>query len=491
MGKTDFLNAIQQLDEKKVLTYFAELSAVPRGSFNNKGISDYLVQFGKKNKLEVRQDEALNVIFSKPASKGYEQVPGVIIQGHMDMVCVKTEESDHDFEREGLELFLEGDFIGAKGTTLGADNGIAIALGLALLNDETLLHPALELIVTTDEEVGLDGAKALDGSLIKGRRMINLDSEGEGIVLCSCAGGLRVTGTIPIGRISVEGEEILISIGGLLGGHSGVDILENRINATLLLARLLFELKENHEFLLVEMQGGEKDNAIPSFAKAKVLVKKEESTTFLDALQLHANSLKKEFAAAEPSLAITATKGEVQNRKALHPNSFEKMLFAFIQAPNGVQTMSAGIKNLAETSLNLGVFRLEEEKAVYFYSIRSSCESAKYFIKNKLYYLFDFLGGERESSSEYPAWEYKEKSALRELFRDVYLELYHEEPHFEAIHAGLECGILSEKIPELDIIAMGPNLYDIHTPKERMSVSSVLRTLCLLQKLLSSMEYKV
>ena len=487
MDQHDFIEQVRTLDEKNVFSYFAKLSAVPRGSRNNKAISDYLVDFAKENRLQVQQDSALNVIISKPATEGYEQAPGVIFQGHMDMVCVKTEDSTHDFTKEGLDLFLDGDLIGAKDTTLGGDNGIAIALGMALLTDPGLCHPAIELLVTTDEEVGLDGAKALDGSLLKGSRMINLDTEGEGVVLCSCAGGLRVTGTIGMERIFAEGEEILLSVGGLLGGHSGIDIKENRVNATLLMARLLFQLKETEEFLLLDMFGGEKDNAIPSSAKAKILVKKGKENAVLNTIRTLEECLQNEYHSAEPSLRIYANIGDYGSGMALHPVSFEKMLFVLIQAPNGVLVNSADIQSLVETSLNLGIFHLEEEKAEFCYSIRSSSESAKYFVRDKLFYLFDFLGGDREEGSEYPAWEYSPESELRELFRSAYVELYNEEPRFEAIHAGLECGIISEKIKGLDIIAIGPNLYNIHTPKERMSASSVVRTLHLLQKLLTSM----
>lgn len=482
------MKMLQELDYKNVFKYFTEISSVPRGSGNNCGISMFLVEFAKKYGLRYVQDSAWNVIIYKDATPGYESHTPVILQGHMDMVCVKTEDSQHDFEKEGLELFLEDDLLGAKGTTLGADNGIAIAYGMALLADSTIGHPALEVVITTDEEVGLDGAKALDASLLKGRMMINLDSEGEGVVLCSCAGGLRVVGTILNESLESEGEKIQFFVSGLFGGHSGADILINRVNATILLARLLFELKENNDFLLLSMKGGEKDNAIPSSGDVIILVKPEEKEVLLNHAVQIIQKLKKEFASAEPELNIRCVEYGVQSERVIHPISFEKILFALIQAPNGVQTMSADIKGLVETSLNLGIFHLDEKKSVFHYSLRSSSKTAKNYLRDKIAYLFDFLGGSCEEESEYPAWEYKAASELRVLVNQVFQIQYGHSPSIEAIHAGLECGIISEKIPDLDIIAMGPNLFDIHTPKERISVGSAIRTFQFLENLLTAMR---
>lgn len=479
---------LQTIDYKNVLKYFTELSKIPRGSGNNQGISDFIVAFAKEHELNYVQDEAFNVIIYKQASVGYEAHTAVILQGHMDMVCVKEPESKHDFKTQGLELLIEGNYLTANQTTLGADDGIAIAYALALLADSKLKHPALEVVITTDEETGMDGAIALDASLLKGRMMINIDSEDEDIVLVSCAGGLRTIGTLPVLRMSVEGTALKVIIHKLKGGHSGAEIHKSRVNATILMARLLMELKEENSFLLLSMEGGEKENAIPSYCEATIIVKEEEVDFLTAKIEKQYKIYQKEFLTAEPDMQITAKVLETSSYLAIHPISFEKILFALIQAPNGVLTMSADIDGLVETSLNLGVFKITEEEANFYYSVRSSVYSAKHFVSEKLQYLFEFLGGNCESMGEYPAWEYKRNSPLREKFTEVYEQMYQKKPVFTAIHAGLECGIICEKIPEMDIVSIGPKMYDIHSPKERLEISSTIRVYQFLEHLLEAMK---
>lgn len=479
---------LQELDYKKVFYYFQEISAVPRGSGNNTAISNYLVEYAKKKGLTCRQDEYENVVIMKEATPGYETAPALILQGHMDMVCEKTNDCTHDFLAEGIELFTDGDFIHADRTTLGGDDGIALAYILALLDDETLNHPRLEAIITTDEEVGMDGAIGLDISDLKGRYLLNIDSEEEGSLLTSSAGGLTATCELPVKRTNEKGLKIILAISELQGGHSGAEIHKNHVNATKLMARLLFEIKEAMDYYLIDLSGGLKDNAIPRDAKAEILIEEEEYDRFTDILGGLSRKYKNEFVTSEPELTIGVMKGEEGKYKVLHPNAFEKLLFLLLNTPNGVQTMSSDIPGLVESSLNLGIFHLEEEKAIICFSVRSSVNSYKEFVSKKLNYICEFLGGEFEVRAQYPAWEYKKESPLREYLASVFKEVYQTEPKFEAIHAGLECSFFAEKIPGIDMVSLGPDMWDIHTPKERLSISSTIRVYKYLEKVIEGMK---
>lgn len=465
---------LQKLDYKDIFYYFSEISGIPRGSGNEGEISNYLVSFAKSHNLEYTQDEAKNVIIIKEATIGYEDEPAVLLQGHMDMVCEKLKEGTHDFLKDGIKLIVTGDFLHADGTTLGADNGIAIAYILALLSDNELPHPRLEAVITTDEEVGMYGAKALDTSILQAKYMINLDSEEEGYLLTSCAGGLTGTSSIPINRLKVNGRKIRINLGGLKGGHSGMDIGRSRTNANKLLGRLLFDLREVCDYYLDNMLGGFKDNVIPREAYAELVISdisQDISTVISDIMTIY----KQELSASEPELSYTLEYLGDGEYDVLHPVSFEKFLFLLNNNPYGVQVMSSNLEGLVESSLNLGLLWLEEDKAVLCNSVRSSKGSYKYYLSNRLRYLVEFLGGEYYVRSEYPAWEYKPVSPLREHLRRIYRELYKDEMKIEAIHAGLECGLLSEKMPELDIVSIGPDIFRVHTIDERVSISSTIR----------------
>ncbi|MBE5961002.1 MAG: aminoacyl-histidine dipeptidase [Lachnospiraceae bacterium] len=485
---SDVKEMLKNIDYKNVLGYFAEISDIPRGSGDNKRISDYLVAFAKNHNLRYVQDEALNVIIYKDATAGYEAHTPVIIQGHMDMVCVKEEDSNHDFTKDGLELILEGNILHANKTTLGGDDGIAVAYGLALLADDTIKHPALEILITTDEETGMDGAKALDPSLLKGKHMINVDSEDEGVVLVSCAGGLRVYGELPVRRQEMEGTSLKIVVSGLKGGHSGAEIHKSRTNATLLLARTLMCLSETAGYSMVSMKGGEKDNAIPAYAEATILVDAESAEEVVKKVQELNEVFKKELSSAEPDVNLAVTLGGNEKVNAVHAVDFEKILFVLIQAPNSVQVMSSDIEGLVESSLNLGIFSIDEDKAQYHYALRSSKSSYKQYMTDKLLYLITFLGGECEATNDYPAWEYKKESKFRELFAEVFEKEYGHPCKMEAIHAGLECGLISEKIPDIDIVSIGPDMKDIHSPREQLDVESAIRVYKFLEKLLEAMK---
>ncbi len=475
-------NSLDRMDYKDVLKYFSKISEIPRGSGNEQAVSDYLVSFAKENNLSYMQDEARNVILIKEATPGYESEPAIILQGHMDMVCEKKKDYTHDFLKDPIKLIVEGDYLHADGTTLGADNGIAVAYILAIFSDNSLEHPRLEAIVTTDEEVGMHGARSLDLSELQGRYLINLDSEEEGFIECSCAGGLTGTSTVPLKRIEEFGKKVKVSIGGLFGGHSGMDIDKNRSNATKLLGRLLFDLREEISFGLISMQGGFKDNVIPREASAELLITAQEAKYLPDKYQQVkkliediTDKYKVELAASEPKLQITVEDIGDDTCLVMHPISFEKMLFLLVNMPNGVQVMSSEIEGLVESSLNLGIFHTLEEKAEFYTSVRSSKSSFKYDVSNRLNYMVSFLGGDYEVRGEYPAWEYQKTSLLRDHLQRIYKELNGKDLKVKAIHAGLECGLIYEKLPGLDMVSIGPDLSSVHTIEERMSISSAIR----------------
>ncbi len=482
---------LESIDYKGIFRYFSEISTIPRGSGNEQAVSNYLVAFAKEHQLEYTQDSAYNVIMIKEATPGYEEEPAIILQGHMDMVCEKVKDSTHDFLKDGIKLVVDGDFLHADGTTLGGDNGVAVAYMLAMLADDSLGHPRLEAIITTDEEMGLNGAKALDLSKLKGKYLINLDSEEEDCVLTSCAGGMRCNCTLPIQRVDANGKRIKLSLGGMLGGHSGGDIHKNRANAPKLLGRLLFDLRQMNDYELIRMQGGFKDNVIPREAEAELLITgegdalKDNYNGIKDSIDQLMKSYQQELSASEPGLKYELEDLGEGSYRVLHPVSFEKMLFMLIHMPNGIQVMSSYIPGLVESSLNLGVFNTEEDHVLFVDAIRSSLYNYKHFMSNQLNYLISFLGGEFHEYAEYPGWEYKPDSVLREHYKRLYKESTGKDMRVEAIHAGLECGILSEKLPGIDAISIGPDLFDVHTVEERMHIPSAIRVYQLLEKTVS------
>jgi dipeptidase D len=475
-------------DYKKIFHYFTEISAIPRGSKNNTAVSNYLVNFAMEHGLYYKQDELENVIIIKEATPGYETAPTIIIQGHMDMVCEKSNDSNHDFNTQGLELLVDGDYIYADRTTLGADNGIAVAYTLAFLEDETLKHPRIEAIFTTDEEIGMEGAMGIDVSELKGKYLLNIDSEDEGSILTSSAGGMTATCELPLKRESQNGIKVTVAISELQGGHSGAEINKNRTNAAILMGRLMFELREHASYGLIDMNGGLKDNAIPRDAIANFLVVPEEIEQFSTEVEKLTLKYKMELQSSEPHLKITLTKGDQGQYDCISSSSFEKMLFLLIQMPNGVQVMSSNIPGLVESSLNLGIFQMDQEQLNIYYHIRSSVNSYKQFLADKLNYLAQFLGGEFYIRTQYPAWEYKKDSPFRDHLAKVFIEQYGTEPKFEAIHAGLECSFFAEKIEDVDIVSLGPDMYDIHTPKEKLSIASTVRVYQYLEKVIEGLK---
>ena len=460
------------LQPAEVFKYFEEMAAIPHGSRNTKAISDYLVDFAKKYDLEYYQDELNNVVIIKKATPGYENADAIIIQGHMDMVCEKENGCDIDFEKDGLDLYVDGDFLKARGTTLGGDDGIAVAYALAILSSNELSHPRLEVVITVDEEIGMLGAEGIDLSMLKGHKMLNIDSDVEGHFLTSCAGGMHVETRIPVTFDDACGILYTITITGLEGGHSGAEIDKEHGNANIIMGRVLKALNEEVEYGIVSMAGGLKDNAIPRECTVELLVNKEHKDALPGILEKFKGILANEFMASDKDVTILYEKKGEQSAPVLSVISQAKVIFYLRNVPNGVQHMSRIMPGLVETSLNLGIMELQEDCLYMVTSIRSSVSSRKADLADKLELLIEFLGGEMTVGGEYPAWEYKADSDIRETISSVYKELFDEEPVFEAIHAGLECGILSGKIENLDCVSFGPNNYDIHTPKERLSISS-------------------
>ena len=479
---------LEQIDYRNIFKYFEEISNIPRGSGNNRKISDYLVKFAVERGLKYYQDEALNVIIYKEASQGLEDVPGIIIQGHMDMVCEKDEDSNHNFETDGIELLIEDGYITANKTTLGADDGIGVAYALAILDEENLKHPAIEVLITTDEETGMDGAEALDASKLSGKYLINLDSEDEGIILSSCAGGLRSDCSMPITRDVKNGVEVEVTISGLRGGHSGTEIVNNGKNATIELARTIYLCGKKVKPLLVDMYGGQKDNVIPNTAKARVLIEDSDLDKFEVVFNDVCNNLKDEYSACEPNVLFEMKECGRGDVSALTDEATDKVLRVLQLLPNGVQVMSSSIDGLPESSLNLGIMKLEEEQLLTSHSVRSSVNEYKRYINEKLNMLFEQFGGSATMRSEYPAWEYRENSYLREVCISVYKNMYGRNARIEAIHAGLECGILSGKIEDLDMVSFGPDMQDIHTSKERLHIESTKRVYDYLRNIIETIE---
>lgn len=482
------MGVLSGLKPEKVFYYFEELCKIPHGSYHTKQISDYLVQFAKDRNLECSQDDSNNVVIRKAASAGYEDAPVVILQGHCDMVCEKTADSTHDFEKDGLDLMIEGDYVTANGTTLGGDDGIAVAYAMAILDDDTLKHPALEVVITTDEEVGLLGAKALDCSQLKGKYLINMDSEEEGYLWVSCAGGLSAITTIPVRYQEVSGEKYELVISGLNGGHSGAEIDKNRANSNKLIGQALFTLEQDIPFCLTALKGGTKDNAITRLSKAVFVADKEAEEAIFAAAEKLQNDWRAEYTGTDEGITVTVKKLGETTEKALDQVSQEKIIFFLVQVPYGIQKMSGSIEGLVETSINPGILMLNEEECKIISSVRSSIDSAKDALTAKVCYLSEFLGGDCVTEGDYPAWEYRKESKLRDIMVDSYKELFGDGPEVKAIHAGLECGLFYEKIEGLDAVSFGPTMKDIHTTEEVLSISSTARMWDYLVKVLENIR---
>ncbi|WP_419749897.1 aminoacyl-histidine dipeptidase [Terrisporobacter petrolearius] len=479
-------NVLKDLNPTLVFKYFEEISQVPRGSGDEKRISEFLVNFAKELNLEVVQDEHLNVIIRKPATAGYENCPGVILQGHMDMVCEKNKDVDHDFEKDPIDLRIVDDMIYANGTTLGADNGIAVAMSMAVLASNDLVHPALEVLVTSNEEAGMTGANGLDGSLLKGKYIINLDSEEEGFLLVSCAGGNRSYVTLPLTYKNIEDNKqaFMIEVKGLLGGHSGMDIVKQRANSNVTMGRILNLL--DVDFDLVEVNGGSKNNAIPRECEAVVAINKNQAETLKANVAKIEELLKNEFKTTDPGLEVVVK--EATADKAITDECKAKAMLLLNFIPNGIQTVSKDIEGLVESSSNLGVVKTENDVMSFESAVRSSVATLRENLNYKTKMLCDTVNANFENTDGYPAWEYAKNSKLEELCVDVYEKLAGKKPVITAIHAGLECGLLLDKMPGCEAISMGPDMFEVHTPNEHLSIPSVKNVYEFLLAVLKSMN---
>lgn len=563
------MGILSELKPYTVFRYFEEICSIPHGSTDTKKISDYCVSFAKEHNFHYIQDAFNNVMIFKAGTAGYENSKPVIIQGHLDMVCEKENGCAIDFETDGLNLDIRDGYVYAKGTTLGGDDGIAIAYALAVLASKDMAHPPIEAVFTVDEEIGMLGAAAIDCSSLKSDTMLNIDSEEEGYLLVSCAGGVTATCHLPVHYKEAEGNNSLsITVTGLEGGHSGTEIDKGRANANQVLGRILFAIKKEVDFYIADINGGLKDNAIPREASAKIVLHQTKKTDMGDRLQneMQENSsdkinetdkeneaesnnkvgnevnneaesdnkagnevkneaenkiiaiinkynaiLQNEYSLTDAGIRILLQKNdtkkniqtstdhnqtdhnktennELDNNKDSDDNNkirvfdratTDNVITALVNLPCGISKMSRDIEGLVQTSLNLGILKTGKKEAeaevVFSYSVRSSVKSEKDELVARLECLMEALSGYVTCAGEYPAWEYKKDSRLRDLMVEVYEEQYGEKPVIQAIHAGVECGLFAGKIHNLDCVSFGPNILDIHTPKERLDIESVER----------------
>ena len=466
---------LEELAPSPVFHYFEALTRIPRCSGNEKQVSDYLVDFAEQRKLEAFQDEALNVIIKKPGTAGYEDSPAVIIQGHMDMVGEKSAGSDHDFDKDPIPLVVEGDIVRADGTTLGADNGIAVAYGLALLDSTDIPHPPIELLVTTSEETGMNGAHALKPDHLTGATLLNIDAENEGVLFVSCAGGVDLVCEFETRWEDASGDALCVEVSGLKGGHSGLEIVRQRANAIKILGRALDAAGAAGEFHISSISGGSKSNAIARDARAVVTADATVLAQVESIIAGLATDVKREFASADPDIEVTTTPSDRDTRQ-LDGETTDKLIDFLAIVPHGVQSVSMELEGLVESSLNLGVLAQSGDSIKLTVSVRSSVDSIREDITRRVETLARLIGSTTARTGEYPGWNYEADSKIRDLCVTVYKEVTGADAQIQAIHAGLECGLLKKKLPETDMISFGPNLRNVHTPDEQLSISSVANT---------------
>ena len=456
------MGKLSHLQPERVFHYFEEICGIPHGSGDTARISDYCVAFAKAHNLTYYQDALGNVIIKKPATASYEDHPAVILQGHIDMVCEKAPDCPIDFVTDGLDVDTDGECVFAHGTTLGGDNGIAVAMAFAILESTDLPHPPLEVLLTVDEETGMYGAEGFDPTLLEGKLLINIDSEEEGVLTVSCAGGARAELTLPLTYEPNTRPAYLITVGGLQGGHSGIEIDKGRLNANVVMAQFL----QTIDCRLVTIGGGQKDNAIPV------------SCTAVIACDTDPTAAAAAFAAAhrvEGDPDLTVSVASTASAAAMTVATTAAVLSLLTTVPNGVQAMSTDIEGLVQTSLNLGILTTEGDTLRASFAVRSSVGAEKTALLAKLESQITALGGGYASYGHYPAWEYRKDSRLRDAMCAVWEQKYGEKPVIAAIHAGLECGLFCEKIPGLDAVSVGPAMWDVHTCRERLSVASTAR----------------
>ena len=462
---------IQNRKPASIFRFFEEICAIPHPSYHEEKIADYLCAFAAERGLECYRDSLHNVLIKKPSTPDRVNDAPLMFQGHTDMVCVKTADCTIDFMKDGLELYLDGDFLRAKGTTLGADDGIAVAIMLALLDGELSSHPALECLFTSSEEVGLDGAEGFDYSKISARKMINMDSEDLGVITAGCAGGLRSTLTKTCSAVPFAGECLTVTVNGLFGGHSGVDIASGRANANKLMGRLLSKWQKAEGVVhLVSLNGGSKDNAIAAICEAVIATSNVEATTAL--LNNTAAEIAAELAKDDKNFSLTVSPTKAPETMFSATDSAQLIAILAV-VDNGIKEMNYNIKNLPEWSRNLGVIITEGNEVELTFSSRSAIESRLDASIDELDTLALITGCTAKHYSRYPGWDYAPVSPLRDLYARAYREITGKDATVDVIHAGLECGIIVSKLEGLDVISVGPDMRDVHSPDERLNLASV------------------
>lgn len=467
---------------QEVFGYFEDICKIPHGSGNLDMIADYCINFAKQHNLDYYHDKYNNVIIRKPATKGYENAQPVILQGHLDMVCEKEKGIEIDFVIDPISPYADGDFIRAKGTTLGADNGIAVAMILSLLADNELKHPPIEAFFTADEETGMDGAFGIDIAYLEGHRLLNLDSEYEGVIMCGCAGGIDAINTVPVEYEEVKMEMATVEISGLKGGHSGVEIDKGRANSNILMARLLYDICPISR--IVSLQGGSRETAIAAHTKAIIAFDSEVADKIERDIYNSIEVFENEYSVTDDEMKITFSLEDENNIRALTSKSTENICRLLISMPDGVQTMSPDMHGLVQTSVNLGIMELKEGDFEFTNTIRSSIETQKKWLVDKISAIVRFAGGDTKAVGDYPGWPFNPKSELKDIILKTYKEVTGKDATVEAVHAGMECGIFFDKIKDLDCVSIGPDMWDVHTPNEHLSISSTQRTYEVLKKVL-------
>jgi dipeptidase D len=470
-------NPLEGLKPELVWKYFAEISKIPRGSKNEKKISDYIVDTAKKLGLEAKRDKVLNVIVRKPATQGRENIPMVCLQGHLDMVCEKNKDKVHNFEKDPLELVVNGNFLMANGTTLGADNGIAVATNLALMEDKSAAHGPLEFLFTVDEETGLTGANYLQPDFVQSKVLMNLDSEEEGALYVGCSGGKNTTGTWKAAyeAVTLNYAPAIVRVKGLKGGHSGLEIDKGRGNSLKILNRVLIEL-DKMGVRISTLEGGNKSNAIPREADAVIYVPNKKLNNASAIVSQYNSILREELSTVEPELAILFEEVKGKKKGKVLKKVIQKKILQTISAlPHGVIKMSADILGLVETSTNVAIMRTDAKGISLITSQRSSVASEIDEIVHTVTSILQLGGADAETSDGYPGWKPNMESKILKIARETYKDLTGKKPEVKAIHAGLECGIIGEKYPGIDMVSFGPTLEGVHSPDEKIHIDTVER----------------
>lgn len=480
---------LENIEPKEVLKYFEDISKIPRASKEEKQISDYLLNFAKTLNLEVVQDENLNIYMRKKATPGYENGKTVILQGHMDMVCEKNEGTIHDFKKDPLKLRVIDGKIYATDTTLGADNGIAVAYIMALMASKDIPHPEIEALITVDEETSMNGAKTFDPSFFRGKYLINIDSTYDSKLLVSCSGGLRASVTKKVNHEEIQGEIVTIKVRGLKGGHSGIDINKERGNANKILGRILINMEKNYTNInIVSLSGGAKDNAIPREADCQIAVDSSDVDNIILAVKSVEEVIKKELECEEEFNVIVSKNDKPLKNNMITVKDSKDLIDLMYLIPNGVKTQSMAIKDLVITSNNFGVIEYDGDTVIFKNAIRSSIDSAKYNVVREIDVLSRAFRAVTKESASYPGWEYDKNSEIREIAQRVYKKMFNDEMEVYAIHAGVECGLIKEKLPHLDMVSFGPIIKDNHTPGEWVSIGSTKKVWEFLKAILSDIK---